>query len=219
MSRANIPFRFPLEAFADLYGGQFRDIPMLKGIGKGGRRNLQPCDLCGERFVEDIQMWRAGWLRNDEGCDRNGFRCEDGFFRDYGRCWRCWDKCDDEVKEHIFLDKLRGLCQTMRSTEPQPALLQSLLCSPATIGAVIGYCMDFGWRPWRGVTFYYPRVFLLDKTIWGCGLIRHKWIDQARIVPHDSVGIPEIYRRQSLAKKYLATHINHKSLQRRNYFE
>ena len=89
MRRSALPFPFPLDArsCSNLMG---------KGRGKGGRRNLQPCTVCGERFVEDIQIWRAGWLRNDEGRDRNN-----GY--DHYVCWRCWDNCDDAVSEHIIL--------------------------------------------------------------------------------------------------------------------
>ena len=96
MRRSALPFPFPLDArsCSNLIGARFDANPHLKGRGKGGRRNLQPCTVCGERFVEGIQMWSAGWLRNDEGRD----------LYDHYVCWRCWDKFDDEVKEHIFLD-------------------------------------------------------------------------------------------------------------------
>ena len=215
MSRSTLPCRFPIDATSPyFYGGQFDMHPLLKGTGKSGRRNLQPCELCGERFVEGIQTWRAGWLRNDEGRDiNNGY--------DHYLCWRCWDKCDDEVSEHIILEKLRGLCRATRSTAPQPALLRTLLHSPAIIGAVIHFCMDFGWRLWRVVRFHYPSC-------------KRTWIDQARIVdlgaheaedvatrgrPVESIGEVEAHRRDSLAKKYLGTHMNHYALQRRGYFD
>ena len=213
MRRSALPFPFPLDArsCSNLIAGQFDTNPVLKGRGKGGRRNLQPCTVCGERFVEGIQMWSAGWLRNDEGRE----------YYDHYVCWRCWDKFDDEVKEHIFLDKLRGLCRATRSTDPQPALSRILLCSPRIIGEVIHFCVDFGWRPWRIVRFQYPRGF-------------RTWIDQVRIVdlgaheaedlaspghPGQTLEHTEIVRRYSLARKYLATHMNHKALRRSGYFD
>ena len=157
------PFPFDDRFCSNLIGARFDANHYLKGGGKVGRRNLRPCTVCGERFVEGTQMWSAGWLRNDEGRDPNN--SYDG--RDV--CWRCWDKFDDEVKEHIFLDKLRGLCRATRSTDPQPALLRILLRSPAIICEVIHFCVDFGWRPWRILMFHYPRGF-------------RSWIDQVRIV-------------------------------------
>ena len=192
MSSSSVPFRFPLDArsCSNLIG---------KGGGKVGRRNLRPCTVCGERFVEGIQMRSAGWLRNDEG----------RAFYDHYVCWRCWDKFDDEVKEHIFLDKLRGLCRATRSTDPQPALLRILLCSPASMGEVIHFCVDFGWRPWRVLRFQSRAGF-------------RSWIDQVRIVDlgaqeaedlaspgylGQTHGHTEIVRRNSLASKYLATHM------------
>ena len=207
MRRSALPFPFPLDArsCSNLIG---------KGGGKVGRRNLRPCTVCGERFVEGIQIWRAGWLRNDGGRDPNNSY-------DHYVCWRCWDKFDDEVKEHIFLDKLRGLCRATRSTDPQPALSRILLCSPRIIGEVIHFCVDFGWRPWRIVRFQYPRGF-------------RTWIDQVRIVdlgaheaedlaspghPGQTLEHTEIVRRYSLARKYLATHMNHKALRRSGYFD
>ena len=211
MRRSALPFPFPLDAgsCSNLIG---------KGGGKVGRRNLRPCTVCGERFVEGIQMWRAGWLRNDEG---RAFYDEAGWVRGYYVCWRCWDKFDDEVKEHIFLDKLRGLCRATRSTDPQPALLRILLCSPAIIGEVIHFCVEFGWRPWRILRFHYPRGFC-------------SWIDQVRIVDleaHEAEALAspghmgqtledtEIARRYSLARKYRATHMHHKALRRSGYFD
>ena len=53
--------------------------------------------------------------------------------------------------------------------DPQLAPLRSLLCCYAIIGAVIHFCMDFGWRPWRNVGLYCHRGIRI-------------WIDQARIM-------------------------------------
>ena len=212
MRRSALPFPFPLDARSCSYSvATIRISPLLKGTGKGGRRNLQPCTVCGERFVEGIQIWRAFRYRGRDPTNSD----------DHYVCWRCWDKFDDEVKEHIFLDKLRGLCRATRSTDPQPALSRILLCSPRIIGEVIHFCVDFGWRPWRILMFHYPRGF-------------RSWIDQVRIVdlgaheaedlaspghPGQTLEHTEIVRRYSLARKYLATHMNHKALRRSGYFD
>ena len=143
---------------------------------------------------------------------------------DHYVCRRCWDNTDDEVKEHTFLEMrwtLPGLCRATRSIDPQPALLILLLCYPAIIGEVIHFCVDFGWRPWRIVRSHYPRG-------------ARTWIDQVRSVDLGayeaedlaSLGLPgqtlehtEIARRYSSARKYVATHMNHKAMRRSGYFD
>ena len=199
-SDSAVPYPFPLTK------NHVYSLPISVVTGRG-RRVLEPCELCGEKYYIEFQMWQSNWLY-DVHDDKI-----------YYRCWFCWDGADNEVREHAFQAKLRGLSRT---TQAQSALLRLLMCPSVFIwSTVTHFCMDFSWRSWRSVRFVYADG-------------RRSWIYQARITymstqdakylatpGHLSDGTTEEQRKKLFwsSRKYMATHINHNVLQKQGYFK
>ena len=73
-----------------------------------------------------------------------------------------------ELKYILSLSTISSSTLLCASRQHGPGLGYGIAIFFRIIGAVIDFCMDFRWRPWRDVRFSYPTC--LRTRIWDCNI-------------------------------------------------